>query len=112
MPSIGESIYGYPTVDAFQKLAIRELRNLTPDQTRIVVGMIDHHKVTSYIQLEGIAEENWRRRDTRGEGFEDQETFDSCCAEDQESWGIYEAVREKSIEIREKAEACARMSPL
>ncbi len=88
------------------------LPELNPDQRRTVQEMIAHHRVTSYIQLEGVAEENWRKKDIRGDGFEDPEVFDALFDEDKQTWEIYDAVRKKADEIREKAEARASKSPL
>lgn len=104
--------YGDHTVDAFQKQASMELVGLNSAQMATVTEMIAHHRVTGYIQLEGIAEQNWRHHDIRGEGFDDPELFDSLCARDDYARQIYRSVKERAAKIREQSEEGARMSPL
>ncbi len=112
VPRREDKVYGDPTVGGLQRLIIRELAELKPEQIGVVVEMIAHHRITTYIQLEGIAEQNWRRADIRGDGFEDPEVFDALSRKDSEAREIYDAVRKRAASIREKAEEDARMSPL
>ena len=113
VPRRENPLYEDPTVDAFQRLARSELTDLSPDQRRTVAGMIAHHRVTSYIGLEGVAEANWRRIDVGGCDFgDDEEVMGGCINDANRAHEIYDAVRKKAAEIREGHEERARTRPV